>query len=71
MLNDDFTNSAPISNISAATANPDRYLPGMTIRMFLSAGRCANRKPIKVTIDDAASDKLFIASAMIATEPVI
>lgn len=62
---DDFTNSKPMMVITIDTISPEIYsMRPIPKGCLLLAGRLASLNPTKVTIDDAASERLFAASAM-------
>ena len=69
---DDHASSNPMNIISTETISPATYsiLPwpnGCSLSGFCPA----SLKPASVITEEAASEKLFIASAIIATEPAI
>ena len=67
-----FPNSKPMSRMAMDTTSPVRYSIRPWPKGCSSSAACpASRKPTSVITDEAASDRLFRASATMATEPVI
>ena len=62
--------SKPISRMTTETANPERYSTRPWPKGWCRSGFCpASRKPMSVTTEEPASDKLLKASAVMAMEP--
>ena len=62
--------SRPISRITTETARPERYSIRPCPKGWCRSGFCpARRKPISVTTEEPASERLLKASAVMAMEP--
>ena len=64
------SSSMPMTRIMTETARPARYsYRAWPKGCFSSAGRAPSRNPARLTMLELASDKLFMASAVMATLP--